>query len=44
MAEKVGIAMGSGVNQDRIEAVEHLNVMLDELYDWADTNRLWLGL
>jgi len=31
-------------NLEHIESVEHLNVMLDELYDWADTNRLWLGL
>ncbi len=29
---------------EHTEGVEHLNDSLDQLYDWADTNRLWLGI
>ena len=24
--------------------ISHLNWLLDELYDWADAERIWLGL
>lgn len=27
-----------------VEAVEMLNGWLDQIYDWADANRVWLGI
>jgi len=27
-----------------VENQEHLNDLLDDLYDWADAKRIWLGL
>jgi hypothetical protein len=29
--------------ENGIEAIDQLNELLDELYYWADSNRIWLG-